>query len=87
MSDLTAIEPLVYGVTELGIALGGKIKPLSERSVYRLIDRGEIPRPTKLGRRIVWTVETIKAWLLAGAPSAAEWEAMNSSKTRRRIAG
>lgn len=83
----TTIAPLVYGVTDLGIALGGESKPLSERTIFRLLDQGRLPKPTKLGRRIVWSVETIKAWLSAGAVSAAEWEKMNSSKTRRRIAG
>ena len=78
------IEPLVYGVTDFAIALGGKSKPLSERTIYRLLDKGEIPKPIKLGRRIVWPVEAIKAWLAAGAPTAAEWDGMNSKKTRRR---
>lgn len=86
MSKPTATtEPLVYGVAELGVALGGKSRPLSERTVYRLLDKGELPRPTRIGRRAVWPIggpNGIEAWLSAGAPSAAEWEAMHSQKTR-----
>ena len=86
----STVAPLVYGVAELGVALGGKSRPLSERTIYRLLDKGELPRPTRIGRRVVWPIggpNGIEAWLSAGAPSAAEWEAMNSPKTRRRIAG
>ena len=85
--NTSTIEPLVCGVTDLAIALGGKSKPLSERTIYRLLDKGEIPKPIKIGRRIVWPVEMIKAWLAAGAPSAEEWDGMQSNRNRRRIAG
>lgn len=77
------VARLVYTVTDLGVALGG----LSERTVYRLLDKGEIPKPIKLGRRIVWAINGptgIEAWLAAGAVSAANWAAMSQRMNRRR---
>ena len=51
------------------------------RSVRAWDASGKLPRPVKIGGRVVWVVSEIRAWLEAGAPRRDEWEA------RKRAAG
>lgn len=53
------------GLVRLEELVGGPVRvvPLSRRSIYRLMARGEFPPPRKLGRRTVWAVEDIRSWL------------------------
>jgi excisionase family DNA binding protein len=44
----------------------GKLAELldcSERSIYRLLEAGDLPRPIKLGRLVRWWRKQIMAWL------------------------
>ena len=36
---------------------------------------GFIPRPVRIGRSTFWRAEELKAWVAAGCPCRAEWEA------------
>jgi predicted DNA-binding transcriptional regulator AlpA len=51
---------------------------------------GKLPAPVRIGGRVVWRLDEIRAWLAAGAPCRAEWEAIkatsqhNSSRTQPR---
>jgi len=36
---------------------------------------GLIPQPVRIGRSTLWRVEELKAWVAAGCPRRAEWEA------------
>jgi predicted DNA-binding transcriptional regulator AlpA len=47
----------------------------------RLVSAGKTPRPLRLGKVLVWRVNELAAWVEAGCPDRAEWEA------RRRTAG
>lgn len=39
------------------------------------VDRGEFPKPIRLGRRLLrWDVETINTWIEGGCPSVDKWE-------------
>jgi excisionase family DNA binding protein len=38
----------------------------SERTVYRLADSGEMPRPLKIGWLVRWRVSDIEKWIEAG---------------------
>jgi predicted DNA-binding transcriptional regulator AlpA len=51
------------------------------RSIRAWDAAGKLPRPVKIGGRVVWVVSEIRAWLEAGAPDRATWEA------RKRAAG
>jgi predicted DNA-binding transcriptional regulator AlpA len=46
------------------------------RSIRTWDAAGKLPRPIKLGVRVVWVLSEIRAWLAAGAPPREEWEAM-----------
>lgn len=52
-------------------------------SVWRWERAGRLPRALHLGQRCTrWRKEEVMAWLAAGSPRRAEWEAM-----RRPVAG
>lgn len=36
---------------------------------------GLIPQPVRIGRSTLWRVDELKAWVAAGCPRRAEWEA------------
>jgi excisionase family DNA binding protein len=42
----------------------------STRTVHRLIDRGEVPTPLKLGTLLRWPQTQIESWLAEGCPRA-----------------
>jgi predicted DNA-binding transcriptional regulator AlpA len=38
--------------------------------------RGLVPMPTRLGRKVLWLTDELRAWMAAGAPTRLRWEAM-----------
>ena len=36
---------------------------------------GKLPAPIRIGGRVVWRMDEIRAWLAADAPNRDEWEA------------
>ena len=40
---------------------------------YKLRTQGRVPIPITLGRRVVWVIAELQAWLCAGAPPADRW--------------
>ena len=63
---------------QLKLALGreeaAKALSLKQRHFDALNSSGKIPRPIKLGNRPIWVVDTLKRWLIAGAPQRDVWE-------------
>lgn len=39
---------------------------------------GKLPAPLRISGRVLWRVDEIRAWLAAGAPDRATWEARNA---------
>lgn len=55
---------------------------------YKLRTQGRVPMPITLGRRVVWVIAELHAWLCAGAPPSDRWtlmrdQAMGSNKHGR----
>ena len=67
MSSATVSESLaLLTVRQVAAMLG-----CSARHVYRLSDRGAMPRPTKLGDVLVrWNRSDIEQWIAAGCEPA-----------------
>lgn len=70
------LHPLVVDTRGVARLLG-----LCERTVRALNSSGRLPRALALGRRRVWRVREIEAWLEAGAPERSRWD-----EIRRRLA-
>ena len=64
-----ADKSLVYDDVGLAAAL-----TISRSFVHKLKSRGALPRPRRIGRRVLWPREEIEAWVRAGMPSRAKWE-------------
>ncbi len=47
---------------------------VSERHLYTLQARGELPAPVRLGRCVRWRAMEVRAWVEAGSPSRVMWE-------------
>lgn len=43
---------------------------LSERTVYRLADAGNMPRPVKLGAAVRWRKKELDTWIEDGCPAS-----------------
>ena len=43
---------------------------------------GKLPKPIRIGGRVVWRVDEIRAWLDAGAPNRDEWEARKAASRK-----
>jgi excisionase family DNA binding protein len=39
---------------------------------------GKIPRPVRIGRRVLWRSEELKAWVAAGCPRREQWETLQT---------
>jgi predicted DNA-binding transcriptional regulator AlpA len=49
---------------------------ISRATWYTLQHAGRIPQPVRLGRRVVWRVEELRAWMNGGCPPLHRWEQM-----------
>jgi len=71
MPDAPAIEPLLVDASAAARLCG-----ISRTCWYTLISQGRVPPSIRLGRRRLWLVENLRAWLRAGAPPRERWGAI-----------
>ena len=69
-----ADEPLVVDARRLAKMLGAGV-----RTVRTWDAAGKLPSPIRLGGKVVWRVDEIRAWLAAGAPRRDEWQARRAA--------
>ncbi|HMO84346.1 MAG TPA: helix-turn-helix domain-containing protein [Lacipirellulaceae bacterium] len=67
-------------VLAVDAAEAARLCGVSRTSWYGLQAAGRLPRPVRLGRRVVWRVEELKAWLAAGCPPLAKWQHMREKR-------
>jgi predicted DNA-binding transcriptional regulator AlpA len=51
---------------------------MGRSTFYRMDETAQIPRCVYLGKMLRWSRAELEAWIAAGAPSRARWEAMKS---------
>ena len=69
MTTATTIEPLLLDA-KCAAALCG----VSARHWATLGSEGLIPAPVRLGRRVLWRAEELRAWTRAGCPPRLRWQ-------------
>ncbi|MFO0875485.1 MAG: hypothetical protein U0575_16170 [Phycisphaerales bacterium] len=46
---------------------------------WRALDAsGRVPRAIRLGRRALWSLDDLRAWVAAGSPPRDRWEALRT---------
>ncbi len=66
--------PVLLTVKEVAEMLG-----LSERTVYRLADVGNMPRPVKIGAAVRWRRNELDQWIEEGCPASQRKTKKNSA--------
>lgn len=80
-------EPLKPGASIEPLAVDGRgaggMFCLGRSTWAKLVSAGRVPRPRRLGRRVLWDTGELREWWAAGAPSCETWEAMKSAARAR----
>lgn len=42
---------------------------------------GKLPHPLRIGAKVLWSVAELRAWIKAGTPDRATWEALKKART------
>ena len=53
---------------------------VSRATWYSLRKAGRIPRPVRLGRRVLWRIDELREWMAAGCPPCSRWDAMKKGR-------
>ncbi|MFO0847310.1 MAG: hypothetical protein U0871_01950 [Gemmataceae bacterium] len=56
-----------------------QLLPFGLRTIRAMDSAGKLPAPVRVGGRVLWRVPEIRAWLKAGAPDRAGWEALKAA--------
>lgn len=78
MLDTIPKTPLALSAEQVADLLG-----VSRAHIWRMLKRGQLPAPARLGRLSRWDRRTIETWLAAGAPAARRDERCEDSVPRR----
>lgn len=67
----------------LAVGAKGVAKLLNSglRTVRAWDAAGKLPRPARIGSKVLWSVHELRAWLAAGCPTRDEWEVMKKTRT------
>lgn len=61
--------PLVVEASEAARLCG-----VSRATWYAMRKGGKLPKPVRLGGRVLWRVDELREWVTAGCPTLAKWE-------------
>ena len=76
---------LVGGVRLVDARRAAALCSISARFWAQLDASGKVPLPRKLGRRSLWSVAEIDAWISAGCPERGKWAQMRQEKKTEKI--
>lgn len=72
MPDFGELEPLLLDAQDVA-----RLLSLSAKTVRRMNAAGRMPRPVQLSPGAIrWRYRELSAWIEAGCPDRAEWEAL-----------
>ena len=69
--EMTSKQPFLLATARTAAAMCG----ISLRTWRTWDAAGRIPQPVRIGRSTRWRVDELRAWVEAGCPRRAEWEA------------
>jgi predicted DNA-binding transcriptional regulator AlpA len=59
-----------------------RIAGISPATWSRLRASDKVPAPVRLGGRVLWRVEELRAWIAAGCPDGQKWRALRDAARR-----
>ncbi|HEX4610151.1 MAG TPA: helix-turn-helix domain-containing protein [Urbifossiella sp.] len=74
LSGPAPVTSLVVDAKALAALLG-----VGVRTVRTWDAGGKLPKPVRLGGRVVWRLDEVRAWLDADAPDRATWATMRAA--------
>lgn len=74
-----ALEPVLVGRRKAASLCG-----VSVATWHRLMAAGKVPASVRLGGRVLWRVEELRAWSAAGCPDRRTWEALRTARSNGR---
>ena len=78
-ADTSTASPVVEPLCVDAKGLAALLK-LGLRTVRTLDRAGKLPRPVRIGGRVLWRTEELRAWLTAGAPDRETWDARRAAR-------
>ena len=69
-----AIEPILVNAVDAARSLG-----ISRSQFLALESAGRVPRKTRLGGSVRWSLQELRAWASAGCPSRDRWEDLKAA--------
>jgi len=64
------LPPLLTGANGVARMLDSGL-----RTIRGMDAAGKLPKPIRLGGKVLWSIDELKAWIAAGAPPRDVWEA------------
>ncbi|MDX2199400.1 MAG: helix-turn-helix domain-containing protein [Phycisphaerae bacterium] len=49
---------------------------VAPRTIWKLVSKGGVPAPLRLGRSVRWRSDELSRWVESGCPDRDRWEAM-----------
>ncbi len=74
-SAIPEIMPLMVEAAKAARLCG-----ISRATWYANRKAGKVPKPVRLGGRVLWRVDELQAWVTAGCPPLARWENMKKGR-------
>jgi len=71
-TEATEVDPFL--VDTAGAA---RLLCLAPSTVYAMFKDGKIPKPVRIGSKLLWRVDELRRWVEAGCPGQAKWEALS----------
>ena len=72
--DVKKPEKLLWTAKDMAISLG-----VSESHIYRMKGKGLLPKPSRIGGVVRWSIAEVKAWVAAGMPNMLRWNEMRGA--------
>jgi predicted DNA-binding transcriptional regulator AlpA len=64
------LKPLLVQTEQAATMLGVSMSMLRKLDIVE-----QVPRPVRLGRKVLWSVAELEQWVAAGCPARHRWEA------------
>lgn len=58
----------------LSVKQAAKLLNISDRTLWGYWKAGRVPQPIRIGQRVLWPYEELRAWVAAGCPAQEEWK-------------